>query len=54
MYDKLSLPQWVAGQLLNIYHIKDHELARLALLQITHSMRDAMPLLWAALCNAIH
>ena len=25
MYDELSLPQWVAGQLLNIYHIRDHE-----------------------------
>ena len=52
MYDDLSLPQWVAGQLLNIYHIKDHDLARHALLQTIYSMRDAASLPWATVHNA--
>ena len=51
MYDELSLPQWVAGQLLNIYHIKDHDLAHHALLQIIYSMRDAATLPWATVRN---
>ena len=52
MYDELSLPQWVAGQLLNIYHIKDHDIARHALLQTIYSMKDAASLPWATVRNA--
>ena len=52
MYDELSLPQWAAGQLLNIYHIRDHETARHALLQTIHYIRDAMSLSWPTVRNA--
>ena len=51
-YDELSLPQWVAGQLSNIYNIRDHTLAHQALLQVIHSMCDATLLPWVAVCNA--
>ena len=51
MYDDLSLPQWVAGKPLNMYHIKDHDLARHALLQTIYSMRDAASLPWATVRN---
>ena len=51
-YDELTLPQWVAGQLANIYSIRDHTVARQALLQVIHSMRDATSLPWVAVRNA--
>ena len=51
-YDELSLPQWVAGQLSDIYNIHDHTLACQALFQVIHSMRDATSLPWVAICNA--
>ena len=34
-YDELTLPQWVVGQLSNIYNIRDNTVARQALLQVT-------------------
>ena len=51
-YDELSLSQWVAGQLANIYNIQDHTLARQALLQVIHSMWDTTSLPWVAVRNA--
>ena len=42
----------MAGQLANIYSIQDHTVARQALLQVIHSMRDATSLPWVAVRNA--
>ena len=44
LYDDLSLPQWTAGQLSNIYAISDPTLSKQALLQVIHAMRDAVSL----------
>ena len=46
LYDDLSLPQWIAGQLSNIYAISDPTLSKQALLQVIHAMRDAASLPW--------
>ena len=43
-YDELSLPQWVAGQLTNIYAMSDPRQIRQAVLQMTLAMRDAASL----------
>ena len=51
-YDDLTLPQWVTGQLTNIYHIKDQTTARQALLQVTLAMKDATSLPWTTVRNA--
>ena len=51
-YDELTLPQWVAGQLANIHSMRDHTVARQALLQVIHAMRDATSLPWVAVRNA--
>ena len=40
-YDELSMPQWVAGQLTNIYNISDPTLVKQAILQMIFAMRDA-------------
>ena len=45
-YDELSLPKWIARQLLKIDHIKDHEAARHALVQTIQSMWDATSMPW--------
>ena len=47
-YDELSLPQWVAGQLTNIYAITDPGLMKQAILQMTLAIRDATSLPWPA------
>ena len=47
-YDEQSLPQWVAGQLTNIYTITDPSLVKQAILQMTLAMRDATSLPWPA------
>ena len=51
-YDDLTLPQWVTGQLTNIYHMKDQTTARQALLQVILGMKDATSLPWTAVRNA--
>ena len=52
IYDELTLPQWVVGQLTNIYHMKDQTTARNALLQVILAMKDATSLPWAAVRSA--
>ena len=52
LYDELTMPQWVAGQLTNIHNISDLSLAKQALLQVIYAMRDATSLPWAAVRNA--
>ena len=47
-YDELSLPQWISGQLSNIYAISDPTLSKQALLQGIFAMRDTVSLLWPA------
>ena len=47
-YDELSLPQWVSGQLTNIYNIQDPALVKQALLQVIMATRDATSLPWPA------
>ena len=41
IYDDLSMPQWVAGQLTNILHMQDHATSRQALIQVIAAMKDA-------------
>ena len=43
-YDELTLPEWVVGQLYNVFHIQDPSLARQALLQVILAIRDATSL----------
>ena len=43
-YDDLSFPQWVSGQLTNVYNINDPALLRQALLQVIMATRDAASL----------
>ena len=47
-YDELSLPQWLAGQLTNIYAMSDPVQVKQAVLQMTLDMRDAVSLPWPA------
>ena len=47
-YNELSLPQWVAGQLTNIYAMSEPKQIKQAVLQITLAMRDAASLPWPA------
>ena len=51
-YDDLSFPQWVSGQLTNIYNIQDPNLAKQALLQVIMSTRDGASLPWPVVRNA--
>ena len=51
-YDELSLPQWVSGQLTNIYNIQDPTLVKQALLQVIMATRDATSLPWPAVRGA--
>ena len=51
-YDDLSFPQWVSGQLTNIYNIQDPNLAKQALLQVIMSTRDAASLPWPVVRKA--
>ena len=52
VYDDLTLPQWITGQLTNIYHMRDQNTARHALLQVILAMKDATSLPWTAVRNA--
>ena len=52
LYDDLSLPQWVVGQLTNVHQIQDPTLLRQALLQVILALRDATSLPWKAGCDA--
>ena len=52
IYDDLTLPQWVVGQLSNIYHMRDQTTARHALLQVILAMKDATSLPWTAVRGA--
>ena len=52
IYDDLMLPQWVVGQLSNIYHMRDQTTARHALLQVILAMKDATSLPWTAVRGA--
>ena len=47
-YDDLTLPQWVVGQLSNIFYMKDPTTAKHALLQVILAMKDATSLPWPA------
>ena len=47
-YDELSLPQWLAGQLTNIYAMSDLVQVKQAVLQMTLDMRVAVSLPWPA------
>ena len=48
VYDELTLPQWVAGQLCNIHSMSDPVLVKQALSQVIFTMRDATSLPWQA------
>ena len=52
VYDELTMPQWVVGQLSNIFHMKDQVTARHALLQVILAMKDATSLPWTAVRSA--
>ena len=45
-YDDLTLPQWVSGQLSNIYNIQDPSVVKHALLQLIMATKDASSLPW--------
>ena len=51
-YDELTMPQWVAGQLTNIYSISEPTLVKQAILQMVFAMRDATSLPWNAVRTA--
>ena len=50
--DDLTLPQWVVGQLSNIFYMKDRTTAKHALLQVILGMKDATSLPWSAVRGA--
>ena len=52
LYDVLSMPQWVAGQLTNILHMQGHVIARQALVQVITAMKDAVSIPFTAIKNA--
>ena len=52
LYDDMSMPQWVAGQLTNIVHMQDHIIARQALVQVIAAMKDAVSIPFTAVKNA--
>ena len=49
---ELTMPQWVAGQLTNIYNISDLSIVKQTLLEVIQSISDATSLPWAAVRNA--
>ena len=51
-YNDLTLPQWVVGQLSNIFHMKDPTTAKHALLQVILAMKDATSLPWPVVRGA--
>ena len=52
LYDDLSMPQWVAGQLTNILHMHDHNISKQALVQVIAAMKDASSIPFSAVKNA--
>ena len=52
LYDDLSMPQWVAGQLTNILHMQDPLISKQALTQVVCAMKDAVSLPFTAVKNA--
>ena len=52
LYDDLSLPEWAVGQLSNVFHIQDTNLARQALLQVILALKDATSLPWETVRSA--
>ena len=51
-YHDLSLPQWVSGQLSNIYHIQDPSTVKQALFQMILATKDAASLPWPTVRDA--
>ena len=51
-YDDLTLPQWVSGQLSNIYNIQDPSVVKHALLQLIMATKDASSLPWPTVRDA--
>ena len=51
-YDDLTLPQWVSGQLSNIYNIQDPSTVKHALLQLIMATKDASSLPWPTVRDA--
>ena len=51
VYNDLSFPHWVSGQLTNIYNIQDPNLVKQALLQVIMATRDAASLPWPVVKN---
>ena len=51
-YDDLSVTEWAVGQLSNVFHIQDTNLARQALLQVILALKDATSLPWEAVRSA--
>ena len=52
LYDDLSMPQWVAGQLTNNLHMQDPLTSKQALTQVVCAMKDAVSLPFTAVKNA--
>ena len=52
-YDELTLPQWVSGQLTNIYSMQDPVLVKQAILQMIMATRDATSLPWPAVRGGV-
>ena len=52
LYDDLTLPQWIVGQLSNIYQMRDQTTARHSLLQVILALKDATSLPWTAVRSA--
>ena len=52
LYDDLSMPQWVAGQLTNILHMQDPLTSKQALTQVVCARKDAVSLPFTAVKNA--
>ena len=52
LYDDLSMPQWVGGQLTKILHMQNQVVAKQALVQVICAMKDAASLPFTALKNA--
>ena len=52
LYDELSVSEWAAGQLSNIYLIQDPVLVKQAMLQTIQVLKDATSLPWQAVRTA--
>ena len=52
LYDDLSVSEWAAGQLSNIYLIQDPNLVKHTMLQAIQVLKDATSLPWQAVRTA--